>query len=102
MGKRLETTPRGKVRNAIRQVWLRSRERLKALQREHYTCQVCGKKQSVARGREQKVEVHHSAGRIGNWEKVIDVVYEEILCDPGDLEVLCPACHDARRPELAE
>ena len=49
-------------------------------------------KQSKAKGREQKIEVHHKAG-VGNWEKVIDQVYEELLCDPDDLEVLCPECH---------
>jgi 5-methylcytosine-specific restriction endonuclease McrA len=92
MGKRMPGTPRGKVRNALRQVWLRSRERLSALKRDHYTCQRCGKKQSVAKGREQKVEVHHKEG-IGNWERVIDMIFAEILCDPANLETVCPECH---------
>lgn len=92
MGKRLPTTPRSKVRASIRQLWLRSRERAAALKREGYTCQRCGKKQSVAKGREQKIEVHHKHG-ICNWERVIDLIFAEILCDPSNLEVLCPECH---------
>jgi predicted HNH restriction endonuclease len=93
MGKRLPTTPRSKVRAAIRQLWLRSRERAAALKRDGYTCQRCGKKQSTAKGKEQKVEVHHKEG-IGNWEKVIDLIFAEILCDPIHLKTVCPDCHD--------
>jgi len=93
MGKRLPNTPRSKVRAALRQLWLRSRERAAALKREKYTCQRCGVKQSKAKGKEQKVEVHHKEG-IGNWEIVIDAIIAEILCDPSNLEVVCPNCHD--------
>lgn len=92
MGKRLSTTPRSKVRAAIRQLFLRSRERAAALKREKYTCQSCLVKQSKAKGKEQKVEVHHKEG-IGNWETIIDHIFSEILCDPLKLEVLCPDCH---------
>ena len=92
MGKRLPTTPRGRVRSALRRLYLASRERATALKRTGYTCEACGVKQSKAKGKEQKVEVHHKAG-VGNWEKVIDQVYEELLCDPDELEVLCPECH---------
>lgn len=92
MGRRLPTTPRSRVRAAIRQVWLRSRERLAALKRDEYTCQCCGKKQSRAKGREISVQVHHTK-RIANWERVIDMVFEEILCDPAHLETLCDDCH---------
>ena len=96
MGKKLPTTPRSKVRSALRQLWLRSREHSKALKDANYTCQCCGVKKSVAKGREVKVEVHHREG-IENWEKVIDSVFEDILCDPKDLEVLCEKCHEAKR-----
>jgi predicted HNH restriction endonuclease len=93
MGKRLPNTPRSKVRAAIRQLWLRSRERAACLKRDSYTCQCCGKKQSKAKGQEQKVEVHHKSG-IGNWEAVINLIFAEILCDPVHLETVCPDCHD--------
>jgi 5-methylcytosine-specific restriction endonuclease McrA len=92
MGKRLPNTPRSKVRAAIRQLWLRSRERAAALKRDQYTCQRCGVKQSKAKGREQDMQVHHCAS-IGNWEAVIDFIFAEILCSPEHLETVCPECH---------
>lgn len=91
--RKLPNTPRSKVRAALRQLWLRSRERAAALKREQYTCQRCGVKQSKAKGKEQKIEVHHKSG-IGNWEIVIDAVIKEILCSPEFLEVICPYCHN--------
>jgi hypothetical protein len=99
MGKRLPTTPRSKVRAAIRQVWLRSRERAAALKRDKYCCQRCGVKQSKAKGKEQKVEVHHLEGHIPNWELIIDEIFKSILCDPKFLQTLCPDCHDAEKGE---
>ena len=94
MGKRLPNTPRSKIRAAVRQLWLRSRERAAALKNAKYCCSRCGIKQSKAKGREQKIEVHHRAG-IDNWERVIDIIATEILCTPADYEVLCPECHKA-------
>jgi len=47
----------------------------------------------MAKGKEQKVVVHHAAG-IGNWEKIIDAIMKELLCDPKHLTCLCPECHD--------
>ena len=93
MGKKLEYTPRSFIRSAIRRyVWLRSRERAKRLKMDGYTCQHCGKKQSKAKGRIVKVEVHHKHG-IANWEKLIDIFYECLLVDPENLETLCAECH---------
>lgn len=92
MPKKLLTTPRSRVRSAIRQLWLRSRERAAALKSQGYCCQSCGVKQSKAKGHEQAIEVHHKQG-IGNWDTVIDTIYRQILCDPAVLEVLCPDCH---------
>ncbi len=92
MGKKLPYTPRSKVRAALRQLWLRSRERAAALKREKYCCQLCGIKQSKAKGREVKVQVHHLDGI--DWEWILDKVYEKLLCNPDRLEVLCKKCHD--------
>jgi predicted HNH restriction endonuclease len=91
MGKKLPYTPRSRVRSALRQLWLRSRERAAAVKREQYTCQRCGIKQSKAKGKEVAIEVHHIQGV--NWEEMIDKIYEEILIHPEGLEVLCPKCH---------
>jgi hypothetical protein len=101
MGKKLPTTPRSRVRSALRQVFLRSRERAAALKRTKNACERCGIKASVAKGREVKLHVHH-AGRIANWDKVIDLVFEELLCDPSKLTVLCVACHEKEHAPKGE
>lgn len=92
MGKRSESTPRGKVKEALRRLSLRSRERNAALRRDHYTCQICGAKKSVAKGREVQVEVHHTKGV--QWDVLIDIVYEMLLCHPDDLVTMCKSCHE--------
>lgn len=92
MAKKLPGTPRSRVRSAIRQLWLRSRERAQALKDQGYCCQSCGVKQSKEKGHEQAIEVHHKQG-IGNWDHVIDAIFKEILCQPHMLEVLCTDCH---------
>jgi len=100
MSRRLPATPRSQVRSALRQLWLRSRERQAALKRDKYTCQSCKRKQSKAKGREFKVEVHHVSGVI-DWELTLDYIYRHLLCDPKYLETLCVDCHkeesDAQR-----
>ena len=98
MGKRLPGTPRSKVRNALRQLFLRSRERAACLKAAGYCCARCGVKQSKAKGREVSVEVHHKDG-ILNWDTLIDFVYVELLCDPSKLECLCVDCHKGGHKE---
>jgi len=94
MGKKLPTTPRSRVRAALRQLFLRSRERAACLKAAGYKCERCGVKQSVAKTNPQKIQCHHRAG-IGNWERTIDEIFEQILCNPKMLEAICPRCHDA-------
>ena len=91
MGKKKLSTPRSRIRSALRQVWLRSRERAAAIKRENGCCEKCGAKQSAARGREMKLEVHHRNGV--KWDELINLVFKYLLCDPADLEVLCDKCH---------
>lgn len=91
MGKRQARTPRSKVRAALRQLWLRSRERASALKIAQYACEECNVKQSKAKGREVKIEVHHLNGV--EWENIINYVYRHLLVEPELLEVLCPNCH---------
>lgn len=93
MSKKLPTTPRSKVKAAIRQVWLRSRERAAALKRDGYTCQCCGRKQSKAKGKEQSIEVHHVNGI--DWDGVVDLIIERVLRPPEELKTVCPDCHKA-------
>ena len=93
MPKKSPTTPRSRVRSALRQVWLRSRERLAALKRDRYTCVRCGKKQSKARGREVKVNVHHKEPI--NWARLLSLVYDSgLMVGPEGLETLCVECHE--------
>lgn len=87
-----EPTKKGYIVRMLRQVWMKSAERYEALKRDKYTCQRCGVKQSKAKGKEQKVQVHHKHG-IDNWDAVVEVIRVGILCDPRKLETLCPDCH---------
>jgi predicted HNH restriction endonuclease len=85
-------TPRSKVKKALHRLWLRSRERNEAMRVYDKRCQMCGVRASMAKGKEQKIQVHHKEG-IDNWEKVIDMVYDKLLIKPEQLECLCPKCH---------
>ena len=96
MGKRQERTTKNQIRSALRRLFLRSRERAKRIKDDKYTCQRCGKKQSKAKGKELKVEVHHREG-ICNWDKIFEVIYEQLLCNPEFLETLCVECHGSER-----
>ena len=91
MGKRLLTTPRSKVRAALRQLSLRSRERAAAMKAAHYCCEICGVKKSVARGREIAVEAHHRDGV--DWDDLINIVFERLLVPPEKWQCLCEKCH---------
>lgn len=82
----------GQIRNALRMLWLRSRERSEALKRDHYSCVRCGIHQSSSKSAPQKIEVHHKEG-VGNWDAIIELIQKELLCDPDLLECLCPYCH---------
>lgn len=89
----METTTNSQIRAALRNLWLRSRERNTRLKLDSYTCQRCNVKQSKAKGKEQKVQVHHKEG-ILNWDALIDEIRKYLLTTPDKLETLCPDCHD--------
>ena len=92
MGKRLPYTPNSKIRAVLRQLWLRSRERAQALKNSKYCCTKCGVKQSVAKGREVKLQVHHKKGI--DWDGLIELIRTRLLQTPEDLAPLCVPCHD--------
>jgi 5-methylcytosine-specific restriction endonuclease McrA len=92
MGRRLPHTPSSIIRNALRRLWLRSRERAAAVKRDSNTCQKCGRKGSVAKGRECKIHVHHARRRPG-WEEVEMAIRYHVLQTPDDLVCLCEDCH---------
>lgn len=93
MGKKLEYTPNSQIKSALRQLWLRSRERSTAIKRDKYTCRKCNVKQSKAKGKEVFVQVHHKKG-ICNWEEIYAVIRKNLLCHPDDLITHCEKCHD--------
>lgn len=86
-------TTNSTIRQSLRRLWLRSRERSSALKRDGYTCQKCGRKQSKAKGKEFSVEVHHKKG-ILNWESLFKFIRTSLLCNPDHLETLCKDCHE--------
>lgn len=92
MSTRFPYTPNSKIKAALRQLWLRSRERQSALKRDHYTCQGCKAKQSRAKGKEVYVEVHHREG-VTNWQELYAAVRRFLLCPAEDLVTLCETCH---------
>lgn len=89
MSRKKPNTPRSRVTSALRQLWLRSRERAKALKGTGYKCRDCGAKQSKAKGKEVNLEVHHDPPIL--WKKVIDMVFEVVLNAPQ--YPLCKDCH---------
>jgi len=92
MGRKLPYTPNGKIRQALRILWMRSRERSGALKNTDYCCSVCGKKQSKAKGRECTLEVHH-LHHVTNWDRIFKVIREELLTPSENLAPLCKDCH---------
>jgi 5-methylcytosine-specific restriction endonuclease McrA len=91
MGKKLPYTPKSQIVSALRKMWLWSRERGAAIKREENKCQCCGKKGSVAKGKEIKIEVHHLDSI--NWDELIKYIRKHLLVNPDRLEVLCKKCH---------
>lgn len=99
--KNIQKTPRSQIRSTLRRLFLRSREHSFALKRDGYKCQLCGIKQSK-RGKDRSrwilVQVHHQ-NMVENWERLIDMVYQSLLCHPDELIVLCHDCHDKAHQE---
>ena len=85
-------TPNYKITRALRKLYLESRERGAALKRDGYSCQECGKKQSKAKGKEVKVQVHHIHGI--DWEDLRDMVRKRLLQNPDALITYCVGCHE--------
>ena len=101
MGRRLPTTPRSKVKQALRRLSLQSRERSQALKNAGYRCEICGVKQSKAKGKEVYVETHHRSGGIP-WERLIDLVFELLLVPPEEWAILCEECHKGEHDETTQ
>lgn len=92
MKKNPYVTPVSRITAALRQVWLRSRERAAALKRDKYTCQCCGRKQTKRKGEEFIVHVHHRDGI--DWGEITKIIRERVLQTPDALVTLCKECHE--------
>ena len=96
-------TRNSKISQALRQLWLRSKERSEALKRAKYCCEECGVKQSKAKGKEVKVEVHHKDLPEGiNWSEICAVIRKALLPSPDRLQVLCEFCHHKKHKKESE
>jgi len=93
--RRKPITPLSQIKNALRRVWLRSRERAKALKDHDYRCADCGIKQSVARGRVVKLQVHHEPPI--DWTGILRLIRDKLLNVPQ--VPLCKDCHKKRHEE---
>jgi hypothetical protein len=91
MGKKQPNTPVSQIKNCFRMLSMRAREVQAVRKRDNNTCRQCGKKHSVAKGKEVKCQVHHT--RKPNWDRIITAVREELL-DPAHMLVLCTVCHE--------
>lgn len=85
-------TTQAMFRSLLRSNWLRSPERKDALKRTGYCCERCGVKQSKAKDRVVKINVHHPKGV--NLDKCYAEAKKEMFVPSDDLEVLCVSCHD--------
>ena len=90
-------TNKTRIVPALRQLFLRSRERATALKREQYTCQICKVKKSQKKGHEVSVRVHHKDGI--QWDALVLEVRKYLLCSPDKMQVLCKDCHKKTHEE---
>ena len=97
MGRKKPNTPRSRITSAIRQLWLRSRERAKALKDADRKCAKCGIKESKAKGKEVSLQVHHDPPIGDKWKYIIDYIAEHILAAPQ--YPLCKSCHKQKHEE---
>lgn len=87
-----EKTKDAQIRSALRMLFLRSKERQARLKADNYTCTQCHRKQTTKKGQEIKVQVHHKEN-ICNWQKIFEVIREQLLCSPEKMTTLCKECH---------
>ena len=92
MGKKQPNTPRSRVRAFIRKLSLHSRERAAAMKASGNCCVDCGVKQSKAKGKEVKIEVHHEPAI--DWTGIIQLIFDRVLNVP--MFPLCKSCHKKR------
>jgi predicted HNH restriction endonuclease len=96
MSRKKLSTPRSRITSALRQLWLRSRERARALKDAEYKCRDCGIKQSTAKDREVKLQVHHDPPI--DWAGIVDWVFKILL--NANQYPLCNSCHESKHEDI--
>ena len=81
-------TPLRVIVSLLRQLFLRSTERSRALTRSHHCCELCGVREKDG----YRMEVHHKSGEI-NWNSIAEAIKKELLCSSDELIVMCHNCH---------
>jgi predicted HNH restriction endonuclease len=99
VSRKLPHTPTSRIRSALRQLWMRSRERAACLKAHGNTCAECGVKASVAKGREVRLEVHHIEG-VANWDAIFEAIRLHLLVHPSRMVPLCKECHKRHHNHL--
>ena len=89
-------TPNSRITQALRQLWLRSKERGECLKQYNYTCNRCKRKKTTKQDfdpntQTQKIEVHHKEGVL-NWDEMHTAIRKYLLVSPDKLECLCKEC----------
>lgn len=98
--RRLPYTPSSQIRNMLNKLFLHSREHQAAQKRDKNTCQDCGRKKSMAKGREVKVQVHHLREKARYFKSIEKLIRKSWLCNEDYLVTLCPECHDKRHQDI--
>jgi len=93
MPKKSLNTTNSQIKAALRQLFLRSRERGRRIKGDNYTCQKCGAKQSKAKGKELYVEVHHKKPIDSDWDIMFKCIRNYLLVHPDEMVTLCKECH---------
>ena len=88
--KKQPITPVSMIKNCFRTLTMRCGEGHAVRKRDGNSCRICGRKHSVAKGMEVKIQVHHTVKP--NWDRIIQAVREELL-NQEVMICLCEQCH---------
>lgn len=91
-------TSDAQIKSWLHRLWLNSTERRTALKNSGYCCEECAVKQTLAKDKEVKLDVHHKHGHV-NWQKIFQAIREELLVPAEELSPLCSSCHDKKHPK---
>ena len=80
-------TPKSKIKSLLQRLFLWSRERGYVVKTGTALCQNCGSDQ----GRKKDMHVHHV--KPTDWQRIYDIIYQELLVPPEEMVLICKNCH---------